>query len=310
MLFQEGVEEFLLDCRVRNLSKRTIETYRSQIRVFSSYIFSEFELDKLEEIKKPHVKSFILWMKEERSANYINQILKALRTFYKYLFTEEYIDRNFMLDIQYLKSEKRLINTFNDQEVAAMIGFYDHSGFVNQRNRLIIEIMADCGLRAEEVRCLSNDNFKGTFFQLMGKGHKERVVPISQYLQLSIKKYQKTKRGYFNNLRNYHEIDNYIVVNKSGKKITNNVLLEKIVKDAANGIGVRDEVKRRSCHSLRHYYAQKLLKSGVNLYTISRLLGHSNIKTTQTYLNSLSDADILENTKVTPLERLLREGKM
>ncbi|HFD0860993.1 TPA: tyrosine-type recombinase/integrase [Enterococcus faecium] len=59
-----------------------------------------------------------------------------------------------------------------------------------------------------------------------------------------------------------------------------------------------------------HYYAQKLLKSGVNLYTISRLLGHSNIKTTQTYLNSLSDADILENTKVTPLERLLREGKM
>ncbi|MFB5231946.1 hypothetical protein [Enterococcus faecium] len=52
------------------------------------------------------------------------------------------------------------------------------------------------------------------------------------------------------------------------------------------------------------------MKSGVNLYTISRLLGHSNIKTTQTYLNSLSDADILENTKVIPLERLLREGKM
>ncbi len=250
MLFQEGVEEFLLDCRVRNLSKRTIETYQSQIRVFSSYIFSEFELDKLEEIKKPHVKSFILWMKEERSANYINQILKALRTFYKYLLVEEYIDRNFMLDIQYLKSEKRLINTFNDQEVAAMISFYDHSGFVNQRNRLIIEIMADCGLRAEEVRCLSNDNFKGTFFQLMGKGRKERVVPISQYLQLSIKKYQKTKRGYFNNLRNYREVDDYLIVSKSGKKLTNNVLLEKIVKDAANGIGVREEVKRRSCHSL------------------------------------------------------------
>ena len=71
----------------------------------------------------------------------------------------------------------------------------------------------------------------------MGKGRKERVVPISQYLQLSIKKYQKTKRGYFNNLRNYREIDDYLVVNKSGKKITNNVLLEKIVKDAASGIG-------------------------------------------------------------------------
>lgn len=83
-----------------------------------------------------------------------------------------------MIEVQYLKSEKRLINTFNDQEVASMVNFYNQAGFLNQRNRLIIEIMADCGLRAEEVRYLSNDNFKGSFFQLMGKGRKERVVHI------------------------------------------------------------------------------------------------------------------------------------
>lgn len=69
MLFQEGVEEFLLDGRVRNLSKRIISTYQSQIRVFRNYIFLEFQLNGLEDIKKPHVKSFILAMQEERSAN-------------------------------------------------------------------------------------------------------------------------------------------------------------------------------------------------------------------------------------------------
>lgn len=98
---------------------------------------------------------------------------------------------------------------------------------------------------------------------------------------------------------------------KSGQQLKNNVLLEKIVNEASYHVGVRDEVQRKSCHSLRHYYAQKLLKSGVNLYTISRLLGHSNIKTTQTYLNSLTNEEILTNVKgITLLTRLIEENKL
>ena len=93
--------------------------------------------------------------------------------------------------------------------------------------------------------------------------------------------------------------------------VNNEKELEKIVNEASYHVGVRDEVQRKSCHSLRHYYAQKLLKSGVNLYTISRLLGHSNIKTTQTYLNSLTNEEILTNVKgITLLTRLIEENKL
>ena len=205
-----------------------------------------------------------------------------------------------------------MLNTFNDSEVSSMISYYGkNKDFISQRNKVIIEIFADCGLRAQEVRELKNENMFDTYIKFFGKGRKERIVPISPYLSYSLKKYNRTKKGYFNNLRRYREIDDYLFVTKSGQQLKNNVLLEKIVNEASYHVGVRDEVQRKSCHSLRHYYAQKLLKSGVNLYTISRLLGHSNIKTTQTYLNSLMNEEILTDVKgITPLTRLIEENKL
>lgn len=122
-----------------------------------------------------------------------------------------------------------------------------------------------------------------------------------------LKRHRRTKAGYFNNLRNYREIEDFLFISKSGRRLKNNVLLEKVVKDACIATNVREEIQRKSCHSLRHYYAQKLLKNGVNLYTISRLLGHSNIKTTQTYLNSLSDSEILSSMELTPIQKLINE---
>ena len=159
-----------------------------------------------------------------------------------------------------------MLNTFNDSEVSSMISYYGkNKDFISQRNKVIIEIFADCGLRAQEVRELKNENMFDTYIKFFGKGRKERIVPISPYLSYSLKKYNRTKKGYFNNLRRYREIDDYLFVTKSGQQLKNNVLLEKIVNEASYHVGVRDEVQRKSCHSLRHYYAQKLLKSGVNL---------------------------------------------
>lgn len=302
------IAEYLLDCRVRNLSKRTIESYKSQLNVFYGYLRDVHGLNELSEVSKLHLKKFILNCQEEgKKETYINTILKAVKLFYKYM-TNEYEVTNITKEIRLLKEPKLLLTTFSDTEVSNLIKFYNKKGFVNQRNKLIIEVMADTGLRAEEVRNLTNDNVKEGYFQFMGKGSKERVVKISPYLEQSLKRYRRTKAGYFNNLRNYREIDDFLFISKSGRRLKNNVLLEKVVKDACIATNVREEVQRKSCHSLRHYYAQKLLKNGVNLYTISRLLGHSNIKTTQTYLNSLSDSEILSSMELTPLQKLINEG--
>lgn len=310
MLYTEMVEEFLLDCRIRNLSPKTLSSYKSQLGVVGKYVESEFGITEIEDISKVHYKQFIIHCQENGKAiKYTNTLLKVLRVFGKYV-ENEYGIQNVARDIRNLKEPKRLLNTFTDDEVRGMISFYNKAGFVNQRNKLIIEIFADAGLRAEELRNVTNANVKEGYFQIIGKGNKERVVKISRYLEKSILKYRRLKTGYFNNLRPQREIEDFLIVTKSGKQLQNNVLLEKIVKDACLAIGVRDEVERKSCHSLRHYYAQKLLKNGINLYTISRLLGHSSIKTTQTYLNSLTDAEILADTEETPLMWLSREGRI
>lgn len=312
MLLQEILDEFLLDCRIRNLSKRTIKTYDYQISIFVNYMESEFDESNLLKIKRIHIKKYVLDLQETKKATYINQLIKTLKLFFKYMVKEEYLEKNIVDDISYLKTERALLNTFNDREVSSMISYYGkNKDFISQCNKVIIEIFADCGLRAQEVRELKNENMFDTYIKFFGKGRKERIVPISPYLSYSLKKYNRTKKGYFNNLRRYREIDDYLLVTKSGQQLKNNVLLEKIVNEASFHAGVRDEVQRKSCHSLRHYYAQKLLKSGVNLYTISRLLGHSNIKTTQTYLNSLTNEEILTDVKgITPLTRLIEENKL
>ncbi|MCI0130046.1 tyrosine-type recombinase/integrase [Vagococcus sp. CY53-2] len=309
MEIKDVLEEFLLDCKVRNLSKKTISSYDYQIGIFINYMETEFNEKSIRKIKKVHVKKYLLDLQETKKATYINQLLKTLKLLFNYGVVEGYLDKNIISNISYLRTETTLLNTFNDDEVINMIEFYGkNKDFLSQRNKLIIEIFTDCGLRAQEVRDLKNDNIYDDYIKFWGKGRKERVVPISPYLSYSLKKYNRVKKGYFNNLRKYREVDNYLFVSKSGKRLTNNVLLEKIVKDACNAIGVRNEVQRKSCHSLRHYYAQKLLKNGVNLYTISRLLGHSSIKTTQTYLNSLTNEEILTDIHgITPLTLLLTD---
>lgn len=304
------VEEFLLDCRIRNLSPKTLSSYKSQLSLVGKYIEDEFGIVEMERISKVHYKQFIIHCQETGKAiKYTNTLIKVSKVFGKYV-ENEYGIQNATRGISNLKEPKRLLNTFTDDEVRGMISYYNKAGFVNQRNKLIIEIFADAGLRAEELRNVTNLNVKEGYFQIIGKGNKERVVKISRYLEKSILKYRRTKTGYFNNLRPQREIDDFLIVTKSGKQLQNNVLLEKIVKEACLATGVRDEVERKSCHSLRHYYAQKLLKNGINLYTISRLLGHSSIKTTQTYLNSLTDAEILADADETPLMWLAREGRL
>ena len=295
MDLNELKDEFIIDCQIRNLSKRTIETYARNIGIIFNML-NENGKNKLTDVSRVDIKKIIIALQEqELKSTYINILMKSVKVCLRYAEGEGYLIDNPMDKIKLLKDKKTLLKTFTDEEVLNMINFYEGQGFLKTRNKLILETFADTGLRVSELRNLKNENIKDGYFIVLGKGDKERVVPLSPYLLNRIKKYNRVKYEYFRNLRISREIEDYLFLTKSGKKMGTNLMIEKIVKDSAINVGVREEVQRKSCHSLRHYFAQKLLKTGTNIYTISRLLGHSSIKTTQIYLNSLTDDEILND---------------
>lgn len=118
------LKKFLLDCCIRNLSKKTISSYDFQISIFINYMESEFNETNITKIKKVHIKTYVLDLQETKKPTYINQLLKTVKLFYKYMVVKEYIDKNIVEGISYLKTEKTLLNTFNDQEVSRMIICY------------------------------------------------------------------------------------------------------------------------------------------------------------------------------------------
>lgn len=310
-MLEDAIDEFLIDCKVRNLSDRTISTYENNLRKLL-LLLKNVDVISVKQIKRPIMQAIILEMRTEGlKTAYINTILKAWKVLYKYLYESGYIKENVMEQVKLLKESKTVLQTFNDEELSMMLKYWNKKGFLNQRNKLIIEMMADTGIRVSELRSIQNNQIKDGFMIVRGKGNKERIVPLSPFLQKSIIKYNRTKYDYFRNLRVQREIDDFLFVTKSGAEMKSNVMIELIVKEAAVSAKVRDEVTRQSCHSLRHYFAQKLLRNGTNVYTISRLLGHSSLKTTQIYLQSLSDYEIAEDVITsTPLMQLIREGKM
>lgn len=311
MLLEKLHKEFKLDCRIRNLSNRTIETYDRNINIFLNFI-DTLDVIELEDVTKSILNAFVIHCNEQGlQPSYINTILKSVKVMLRYATREGYIKEDIALKAPLLKTKQKVMYTFTDKEVAKMIGFYQGHGFRNHRNRLIIEMFADTGIRVSELRGIRNGQIKDGYMIIFGKGNKERVVPLSPYIEKRIVKYKRIKYDYFRNLRVQRELQDFLFLTDSGKRMKSNAMIEIIVKNAAKYAEVDAKVERQSCHSLRHFYAQKMLRNGVNIYSISKFLGHSSLKTTQIYLNSIADEELMaEAVQSTPIMQLIRDESM
>lgn len=306
MLYDDVVEEFIIDCKIRNLSEITILNYSRILKGIGKRLLNEFNVGSIDEIDSRCIKLIIADMQEQNwKATYINTQLKVFKVFWRYILENEYTKRNIIIHIRLLKEEKLLSKSYTDEEVKYFIHFYDKKGYLNQRNKTMIELMADCGIRVSELRRLTLDSIYDEFIKVIGKGRKERIIPLSPYMQKSIKKYLRIRKGYLNNLNCYNEAEELLFLSKSCKGMKTNTMIEIIIKNASQFEKGDDKHEYRGCHGLRHYYAQKLLLNGTDIYTISKLLGHSNLKTTQIYLNGLVDTELISSVAhYTPLMQI------
>lgn len=294
MLLTAVRDEFAFHCQCRKLSPRTIKNYTKQIDYLLRFLEQEKKTIHVEDVRGKDIKEFLLTMsKAGRTANYVNDLLKAYKVFFRYAFEENYVSENLTAKIHNVKKTKVIIRTFTEAELKKMSNYYHGCDYLSIRNKVIMMLLIDTGIRLSELTGLAEEQIKFDYIIIRGKGNKERVVPKSPLLSKWLIKYLAVRKSYFA----YRVIPDNIFLSRNGKPLTN-TMIDKIVKDAGKACGVSSDV-RISAHTFRHTYAQFQLKAGLDLYSLSRLLGHESITITQTYLNGLRDKEILQQAQHT-----------
>ena len=182
-----------------------------------------------------------------------------------------------------------------------MIRYYNGKTFLKTRNSLILIIFFDSGIRNSELCELLMTDIRDTHMRIMGKGKKERYVPITPAINKALIQYMRVRESYIKDKVTYDT--QYLLISQKGRKLTIETM-ERIVREAAEAVGVREEV-RASPHTCRHYYAQSQLKNGCDIYTLSRLLGHNKVDITKIYLKSMHEDDYFAMAiKTSPLMNL------
>ncbi len=265
------------------------------------YLEDECGVKYLNEVTHNHIKAYFSYLKSNGlTESYINTILKSLRAFYNYCVIEEYITKNPCLKVRWQRQKKTIIQSFTDEEIIKMLNAFDYKNYLNARNKAIIALLADTGIRNLELCMIRKVDVKERFILIHGKGNKERYVPITPMLNKILIKFER--------IREYYLKDKVIVEDGYFLSRTSRILtveaIERIVCKAGKTAEVRPEI-RCSPHTFRHYYAQKQLRNGLDVYSLSRLLGHENINITKRYLQSINDYDVLEKSiKTSPLMSL------
>lgn len=299
---QDILKEFIFDCKMRKLSERTIVGYRNNNQGMLRFIDNEYKITELEDTNYIAVRGYLEYLTNKGlKESYINGLIKCFRAYFTYCMRENYIYKNPMDKIYAQKEPLTLINTFNNEEVARMIKYYHGSRFLDNRNQLIMVILLDTGIRNTELCELKMTDIRDTYINIYGKGKKIRHVPITAIINKTMIKYLRIRENYIRDKINYDK--EYLLLSQKGKRLTKETI-ENIVRKCGQDCNVRKEI-RISPHTCRHYYAQAQLKNGCDIFTVSRLLGHSKIDITKRYLQSMHDEDtLIMGAKTSPLENL------
>lgn len=302
MLLEDIMQEFEFHLQTKNYSPRTIRGYRNNNKRFIAFLLAN-NVVKLHQINPKHIKSYINQLITlGRKASYCNGILKCIRAFFNYCLEEEYINTNPCDKVNWVKEPKCIISTFNDKEIRSMLTVYQGHTFMDIRNKLIIALLVDTGIRNLELCNINTVDVRDRVIHIQGKGNKERVVPISPMLKKLIIKYDRVRSIYIKD--KLVTTDSYLL-SQTGSRLTIEAI-ERVVRKCGDKAKVRNNI-RCSPHTIRHYYAQAMLRGGLDVYSLSRLLGHEDISITKRYLQGIKDNTIIELANNTsPLMKLTK----
>ena len=264
----------------RSLSNNSIDAYLLDIRKLTSFISENYSTSlSIENINVSIIESFIKYLFKSESSTYSQaRIVSGLKSFFNYLLLEEKIDINPMELIDAPKLVRKLPETLSIQEIEIIIDAIDLDSKEGMRNKAILETLYSCGLRVSELVNLKVQNLflDIGFIKVLGKGMKERLVPIGTKAAECISLYMNEYRTSINISEGF---EGYLFINRRGKNLTRNMIFI-IVKDLVKKAGLKKNI---SPHTFRHSFATHLIEGGADLRAVQEMLGHESITTTEIY---------------------------
>jgi integrase/recombinase XerD len=274
----------------RSLSGNSIEAYSRDIEKL--YQFADIQVDKLypETITLTHLRQFIVWANElGMIPSSQARILSGIKSFYKYLLMEDIIKSDPSELLESPKIQRKLPDTLSIDDVNKLIDAIDVSKPEGGRNRAILEVLYGCGLRVSELTelKLSNLYLEIEFIKVVGKGSKERLVPIGSSAVKALKIWIENIRVHIPIKRGEEDL---VFLNRRGARLSR-VYIFMVIKQLAELTGLKKNI---SPHTLRHSFATHLVEGGADLRAIQEMLGHESITTTEIYTHL--DREYLKGT--------------
>ena len=266
----------------RSLSGNSIDAYLGDVEKLWQFMKMKHPTVNAMNVSSKHLQGFIEYINElGMSAHSQARILSGVKAFYKYLLFEELVEKDPTLLIEGPKLGRKLPDTLSYVEIEALFGAIDLSIPEGARNRAMLEVLYSCGLRVSELVDLKVNNiyFDVGFVRVIGKGNKERLVPIGRDAMKYVRIYLDDVRGKAPHKPVQKGFEAYAFVNRSGRKLTR-VMVFTIIKNLAKRIGLKKTI---SPHTFRHSFATHLIEGGADLRAVQEMLGHESITTTEMY---------------------------
>ena len=263
----------------KSLSKNTVDAYVRDINKMAKYFLDLEKSKNIKSVSYEDFQNYLAHLNDEKiKARSQSRVISSIRAFYKFLIIEKEIDNNPSELLETPKTGKKLPEFLTVDEVNQLVNEINRSKPEGERNLAILEVLYGCGLRVSELieLKLSEIYWKEGFIRIIGKGNKERLVPLG-------KTATKHLNLYINKIRVHNKVNeeskDHVFLNKNGGKISR-VMIFKIIKALTLKAGIKKNI---SPHTLRHSFATHLVEGGADLRAVQEMLGHQSITTTEIY---------------------------
>lgn len=314
---RELIARYQISNQAEGKSPRTIAWYTEMLMSFSGYMKVELQSHDLLAFNIDTVRSYIIYLRNKPkfqghpytpqqnkllSPRTVQCHVRALKAFASWLYAEDYTTTNRLQNLKLPKAPSKIIEPLTPQEIKKVVSSINRKSYSGERNHAVLVTLLDSGLRASEAAgiTLDNLNLKDGYIKVIGKGDKERIVPIGKFVQMELLHYIEKVRP-----QPYYSDCDKLFLSRGGKPITVNT-----VKLVFSRLARSSGVNRLHAHLCRHTFAINYLLNGGDIFSLREILGHTTLEMVNHYLHFTSSQITAQHHKYSPMDRMQeKEGK-